>query len=406
MRQTAPESLSSVELERRFPYPGPALLSLWPRVKYEFGRNSKRADNLRVEDPMKTLRYALGALLITCLLFTNAYASSFTGIVVLGDSLSDNGNLYAAIHYPPSPYYGGRFSNGPVAVEYLSQRLGLSLADYAWGGATTGVGNVNDGGTVDALGPAGLPGIKTVFQSVFPATPIDPDALYIVWGGPNDFWFVTTPAEAAVAIGKAVTNLVTMAGALRALGAKNVLVANMPDLGKTPAALAGGAQASFFFTQISLGFNQALKENLPPGVHYFDTYSVLTNIIRNPNRYGFTNITDPLINAPPGADPAQYLFFDNVHPTTAGHQILADAFYQSVAPTVIIGECNSGAPNPLFSSGSTVWDLIEQVATNARNHGQFVSGVDSITNELKKSEIYSGSQKAAIQSCAAKADIP
>ncbi len=355
---------------------------------------------------MKTLRYALGALLITCLLFANAYAASFTRIVVLGDSLSDNGNLYAAIHYPPSPPYAERFSNGPVAVEYLSQRLGIPLSDYAWGGATTGVGNINDSGTVDALGTVGLPGMKTVFQNLFPATPIDPDALYIVWGGPNDFWSVTTPAEAAVAIAKAVTNLATMAGTLRALGAKNVLVPNMPDLGKTPELLSRGPQASFFFTQIALGFNQALKENLPPGVHYFDTFSLLSNVISNPARYGFTNVTQPLISAPPGADPNQYLFFDTVHPTTAGHQLLADAFYQSVAPTVVIGTCNSGAPNPLFSTGSTVGDLIAQVAFSALNHGQFVSGVDSITNELKKSGVYSGSQKGAVQSCAANANIP
>ncbi len=354
---------------------------------------------------MKTLRYALGALLITCVLFTNANAATFTRIVVLGDSLSDNGNLYALIHYPPSPPYDERFSNGPVAVEYLSQRMGIPLSDHAWGGATTGVGNITDDGTVDALGTRGLQGIKTAFQNLLSTTPVDPDALYIVWGGPNDFWSVTTPDQAAVAIAKAVTNLATMAGTLRALGAKNVLVPNMPDLGKTPELLSRGPQAAFFFTQIALGFNQALKENLPPGVHYFDTFSLLSNIIGNPGRYGFTNVTQPLISAP-GADPSQYLFFDTVHPTTAGHQLLADAFYQSVAPTVVIGTCNSGAPNPLFSSGSTVGDLIAQVALGARNHGQFVSGVSSITNELKKSGVYSGSQKGAIQSCAASANIP
>ncbi len=356
---------------------------------------------------MKTIRHVFGALLIVCVLSTSAYATSFTRIVVLGDSLSDNGNLYAAIHYPPSPpYASGRFSNGPVAVEYLQQRLAIPLSDYAWGGATTGVGNVNDGGTVDALGIHALPGIKTVFENVFPATPIEPEALYIIWGGPNDFWSVTTPEEAAVAIGKAVTNLATMAGKLQLLGAKNILVPNMPDLGKTPAALAGGEQVSYFFTQITLGFNEALRKNLPAGVHYFDTFAVFTSIGHDPGRYGFTNTTDPLIDAPAGTDPKQYLFFDTVHPTTAGHEVLADAFYQSVAPTVIIGECNSGAPNPFFTSGSTVWDLIAQVAASARNHGQFVSGVNSITNELKKSGVYSGSQKGAIQSCAAQADIP
>ncbi|HDV5785644.1 TPA: hypothetical protein RJD83_002616 [Legionella pneumophila] len=42
-------------------------------------------------------------------------------IVVFGDGLSDNGNLYAYTNHrrPASPaYYNGRFSNGPVWVEY------------------------------------------------------------------------------------------------------------------------------------------------------------------------------------------------------------------------------------------------------------------------------------------------
>jgi len=49
-----------------------------------------------------------------------ANAGPYTAIVAYGDSLSDNDYLYAAIGYPPSsPYYNGRFSNGPVTVEQL-----------------------------------------------------------------------------------------------------------------------------------------------------------------------------------------------------------------------------------------------------------------------------------------------
>jgi outer membrane lipase/esterase len=44
-------------------------------------------------------------------------AAAFTNVIVYGDSLSDNGNLYALMGEPPSsPYWMGRFSNGPVTV--------------------------------------------------------------------------------------------------------------------------------------------------------------------------------------------------------------------------------------------------------------------------------------------------
>jgi phospholipase/lecithinase/hemolysin len=356
---------------------------------------------------MKTTRYVLCALLIAFLLSGSAYAASISRIVVLGDSLSDNGNLYHLIGYPPSPYWFGRFSNGPVAVEYLAEKLGVTLNDFAVGGATTGVGNVADGGTVDIFGALGLPGITTVLQGALLAgsIPIDPDALYIVWGGPNDFWAVDSQETAQTAIAKAVTNLLDIVGTLQLHGAQHILVANMPDLGKTPFFLGQGSQTSYFFTQLSSAFNQTLKAKLPQGVHYFDGSSLLSNMIAHPDHYGFTNVTDELILSP-GADPSKYLFWDDVHPTTVGHSLMGNALYESVAPTVIIGECNSGVPNPLFSTGLTVSDLIAQAAFSAKNHGQFVSAVSSITNELKKSGVISGSQKGAIQGCAAQATIP
>src|SRR5712675_392386 len=76
-------------------------------------------------------------------------ASVYSSLVVYGDSLSDNGNLWNADGhtFPPPPYWMGRQSNGPVAVEDLAHNLNLPLLDFAWIGATTGVGNIADGGT-------------------------------------------------------------------------------------------------------------------------------------------------------------------------------------------------------------------------------------------------------------------
>jgi len=79
-------------------------------------------------------------------------ANSFSAVFVYGDSLSDNGNLFNAVGQPGPPYYNGRVSNGPVTVEYLAAILNAPLYDWAWAGATSGVGNQLDGGTQTSLG--------------------------------------------------------------------------------------------------------------------------------------------------------------------------------------------------------------------------------------------------------------
>ena len=83
--------------------------------------------------------------LVVLILSATASASPISAVVVYGDSLSDNGNLFAATGLPGAPYFMGRRSDGPVAVEQLAASLGAPLADFAWIGATTGIGNYADG---------------------------------------------------------------------------------------------------------------------------------------------------------------------------------------------------------------------------------------------------------------------
>src|SRR6476661_7230076 len=72
---------------------------------------------------MKRLLTFVLALMIFALSLPDANASflSFQDPVVLGDSLSDNGNTFSRAGQPQAPYYNGRWSNGPNWVDYLSQ---------------------------------------------------------------------------------------------------------------------------------------------------------------------------------------------------------------------------------------------------------------------------------------------
>lgn len=77
-----------------------------------------------------------------------------------------------------------------------------------------------------------------------------------------------------------------------------------------------------------------------------------------------------------------------------------------LSPNVVIDGCDSGVTNHLLIDGCTISDLVDQCAENASNHGEFVSCVSHLTNDLKKDGIISKKEKGKIQSCAAQADIP
>ena len=277
---------------------------------------------------MKTRRIGMAAL-ATVLLFllTNiAVAGNLAQIAVFGDSLSDNGNLYAAVGYPPSPYRNGRASNGPAAVELLSQKTGLPLYDFAWFGATTGAGNDVDGGNQTTLGAFGLLGMQAqyAYAKSFIA-PIAPNTLFVVWGGPNDF--LTNGFSAATAQ-TAASDLVGLVVQLQGLGAQHIVVPGMPDIGLTPAYY-GNAGA----TQLSFYFNQLLLAELPKGATYIDTFGLMHQVVANPSAYGFTDVTDDCFNGVTVcSNPNQYLFWDGFHPTTHGQEIIAAAIQNAAVP--------------------------------------------------------------------------
>jgi hypothetical protein len=110
-----------------------------------------------------SLKRVLKLALVLLSLSAVAQVDLLGSVIVYGDSLSDNGNLFAATGQPGPPYYQGRRSDGPVAVEQLATALGVPLVDFAWIGATTGIGNYADGGTPTTVGSFGLPGMQAEF---------------------------------------------------------------------------------------------------------------------------------------------------------------------------------------------------------------------------------------------------
>ena len=105
---------------------------------------------------------AVAALaLAACALAGAASAQSYDRLVVFGDSLSDNGNLYLATGRttPASPpYFQGRFSSGPVWTELLGFNAAnftgpvTGSINYAFGGSRTDASTTPPPGMLAQLG--------------------------------------------------------------------------------------------------------------------------------------------------------------------------------------------------------------------------------------------------------------
>lgn len=179
------------------------------------------------------VKHVFGMALVLASLSQMAQASTYSAVIVYGDSLSDNGNLFAATGQPASPYYDGRMSNGPVAVEQLAALLGTPLLDNAWVGATTGIGNIGDGGTPTSFGLYNLPGMQTEFAYTEASLgPYLSSGLFVVWGGPDDL-LSPSPLDTTTAeiVNRAVNDEVGIVQNLLSLGAQHILVPGMPNLG-------------------------------------------------------------------------------------------------------------------------------------------------------------------------------
>jgi outer membrane lipase/esterase len=323
-------------------------------------------------------RYVVSVLLGASIL--PAGASAYSRMIVFGDSLGDSGqfpdveslasgeiqslrftNRLAPTYLAPSPY-------GEVSTQRLARALGLEpllpstsivrelldLPDgtnYATGGYITDVilGSITrpEGSVVGGVGVT----VRRRDGYLVTVGAADPDALYYLNGGGNDFFDgvatdVTTATASAVTLAEGVDALVSA-------GATSIVVANLPDLGATPAGAQSGQRGSLSaLTQI---FNQVLGERLAQydgqvDIIRLDVGALFDEVASTPGDFGLAEnipLSDVCFSAAScdvsnyglaadAPDPSKLLFNDTVHPTTAGQEILADYAYALIdAPRVL-----------------------------------------------------------------------
>jgi phospholipase/lecithinase/hemolysin len=319
--------------------------------------------------------FSLSLLFALTLFHSAAFAKeapAYDTIYLFGDSLADTGNDVIVtkilglkpVTPPKGSYYRGRFSNGPLAFEYLlrqlkgndtlyakafltSRTLERGAMSFAFGGSTTGF--------YSPVPPSGffVPGLRgqaEMYRIALNGQPANGRALFAIWSGANDY-FLGALASSPVTPEQVVGNIEATITRLYATGARSFIVANLPDLGATPLVQAQGPQ----FTALMRAFVDAhnarllntlnsLNANLP-GVRivHADVYSFVQSLLGTPGLIASPPALD-VVGAPgasfclflaPATCPTvstfmpngHYIFWDAEHPTTEAHALLGQYMY-------------------------------------------------------------------------------
>jgi phospholipase/lecithinase/hemolysin len=336
--------------------------------------------------------YALyAAIALIALPVPSLPATSIYQLVVFGDSLSDNGNAAAALASVGKTlgnYSANAFTDGPQTLPATSGPYGLWIDQFAaiLGvpdpqpflvntplGPSTGILSVNASATNFAVASA-LAGNNSNFSLTSylnPANPqvpgttnqvdlflsfngqqASPENVYVFWAGANNIFqslgnvssFATFPVVAKDAADAVAANIATLANA----GAKHFLWLNLPPLGHVPdvndnsdlfvrllGKAAGDGAALAFNDEAALDV-QRLEKTYGIDIILVNTNSLFNAIVANPGKYGFVNVKDAGWCGTDGVkacvqdNPNGFLFWDELHPTTAADKLLAQFAYSYI----------------------------------------------------------------------------
>jgi len=289
-------------------------------------------------------------------------------IIVFGDSLSDQGKMHEKSFnlIPVSPpYWQGRFSNGPIWTDIIANTIPIINESEA--GATI----VDYSQISNDLKYSVISSLSNEIHEFLNKHQFKSTDLVILSGGGNDYisynWIQTEDLE------RVLRTMIIKIAELNNYGAKNILLINLPDLGKTPLSIKAGIKNKM--TQVTNAHNKNLAtlvtniQERSYQVKLYDLNTVIAPYLEHPESYGFRSIDQQCFNGSswglvpwdlayslptPNLTPFQnrllenpmlrsaanthiyknfcfsipecenYIYMDNVHPTKHIHKIMAN----------------------------------------------------------------------------------
>ncbi len=309
-------------------------------------------------------------ILVPLFLATSAFAQSFTGMVVFGDSLSDPGNhfiefgttsLQPFAPVPDASYAigGHHFTNGATWVEQLATALHMPrsgspafrtsgvFTNYAFGRARSrpcaSVPAVCASGDYP-FGVVDLNFEVSQFLSDFGGS-APPEDLYVMWIGANDLndALNALAVDNTLATSQAIIEaaVIAEAGRIQALyqaGARTFFIPSAPNFALSPLVRPLGPPVPFLAALFATGYDTALGKALDqlksilPDINFvrFNANAVFEQIQADPAAFGMKDalnscLTFGVTGNAICSTPNKYLFWDGIHPTTAGHSEVAAA---------------------------------------------------------------------------------
>lgn len=263
-------------------------------------------------------------------------------VYVFGDSLSDTGNfnLISGGALPPTPPYAeGRFSNGHVWAEYLTDYIRAPRPTPSLLGGTNFSFN---GARAAGISPFGTPDLQLQVELFITDHQqlVSEDDVFLIWVGANDIFFGSAAGETEFVV-DALTAIANAVSRLEEVGGRNFVILNVPKLGQTPyfnsepeIAEQLDAATDYFNTGLN-GLLEDLKQSNQQAFFIaVDIAGVFEFAQNHPRIFRLENTNDAstIFDAggtglgfavAPDADPTRYLFWDGIHPTTRGHEIAA-----------------------------------------------------------------------------------
>jgi phospholipase/lecithinase/hemolysin len=277
-------------------------------------------------------------------------AAGFSSIYVFGDGVSNTNNTPSG---GALNYYENRFCNGKVFVEVLAGWQGVTFD------TTKNVSNFgNDSAEL------------VTYANGFTDPGDAADSLFIVWANNADYvdftanepepWTDPVPWNAKAAT--MIANHVTAITELYDNGARTIVMPNAVDVMLTPFYNVFREESSADYLlgrQRIINYNAQFKSAmidlmaLKPGLEIIlpDTFAFFEQVLADPAAYGMINFDDFNTGGFDSGDPslngagAQYVFWDDYHPTAKFQMHLAAFIQQAISPVKV---------NSLTRSGSNV----------------------------------------------------